>query len=82
MSNRSSVHPSEIAHIGDDPIADYFGAKQFGFQGFLLDRKGKLKEMKSKGEAGSINKPEIPDKLYSSFDDIISDLGLNTQSIK
>eukprot|EP00094_Tigriopus_californicus_P011427 TCALIF_11032-PA protein Name:"Similar to Uncharacterized protein C4orf29 homolog (Mus musculus)" AED:0.08 eAED:0.11 QI:77/0.5/0.33/1/1/1/3/129/655 len=43
----SNVRPSEALHVGDDADKDYFGARQCGWHGFLLDRHGSLGQKRS-----------------------------------
>jgi len=33
--------PGEVIHVGDDPVADIFGARRAGLQAVLLDRAGR-----------------------------------------
>jgi putative hydrolase of the HAD superfamily len=37
-ARRLGLPPREILHVGDDPIADFEGARAAGFQALLLDR--------------------------------------------
>lgn len=46
---KTRMKPGETAHIGDDIVKDYWGAKNAGFQAFLYDPKRKLKDSQLEG---------------------------------
>ena len=47
-SNKLSIKPSNILHIGDSYTSDFLGAKNSGFNALLLDRKNMHKEIKER----------------------------------
>lgn len=59
-----NIKPSEALHVGDDVEKDYFGARESGWHGFLLDRNG------SAGQRSEVNSNHV----FSDFSQISNQL--------